>query len=77
MPMKQRLVSRSSPPSVLFQCGINESGTPKSENKFRPGREWTSGEYYSGRRIARTSRAANDARLAKALWEKSEELVSE
>jgi NAD(P)-dependent dehydrogenase (short-subunit alcohol dehydrogenase family) len=41
-----------------------------------PGTEWTSGEYYSKRKLARTNPQANDAHLASQLWERSAAMVS-
>lgn len=38
------------------------------------GTDWMSGEYYADRKLAPVSRKGGDAQLAKALWEKSEEL---
>jgi NAD(P)-dependent dehydrogenase (short-subunit alcohol dehydrogenase family) len=43
----------------------------------RPGTDWVRGEYYSKRRIEKTrNRQADDASLAAALWDRSEELVA-
>jgi hypothetical protein len=36
-----------------------------------PGVEWTSGEYYSKRRIAKSSRLADDPGLARELWDRT------
>jgi NAD(P)-dependent dehydrogenase (short-subunit alcohol dehydrogenase family) len=36
-----------------------------------PGVEWTSGEYYSKRRIAKASRLADDPGLARELWDRT------
>ncbi|MCV7123179.1 SDR family NAD(P)-dependent oxidoreductase [Mycobacterium lacus] len=36
-----------------------------------PGVDWTSGEYYSRRRVAKANRAAYDLRLACELWERT------
>lgn len=36
-----------------------------------PGEDWTSGEYYFRRKVARASDEANDAALAESLWEQS------
>ena len=41
-----------------------------------PGRDWVSGEYYEKTRLAKPARQANDAELARALWERSETLVA-
>ncbi len=43
----------------------------------QPGKAWKSGQYYRQRKAVRASRKACDPQLARALWEKSEELVSE
>ena len=40
------------------------------------GRDWVSGQYYEKTRLATPSRQANDAALAEALWQRSEELVA-
>ncbi len=37
----------------------------------QPGRDWTSGEYYSNRRIKRPSKQAEDPQNARVLWESS------
>jgi NAD(P)-dependent dehydrogenase (short-subunit alcohol dehydrogenase family) len=37
----------------------------------KPGVDWTPGEYYSKHKVARAHRAANDARLAGELWERT------
>ena len=37
----------------------------------KPGVDWTSGEYYSRHKIARTNRLAKNSRLASELWESS------
>ena len=42
-----------------------------------PGRDWVSGEYYEKTKLAKPARQANDAELARALWERSETLVAE
>ena len=39
------------------------------------GEDWTPGEYYAKRKIAKTSSLANDAALARQLWERSEVMV--
>jgi NAD(P)-dependent dehydrogenase (short-subunit alcohol dehydrogenase family) len=36
-----------------------------------PGIDWTPGEYYSKRKIAKASRLANDSRLAAELWDRT------
>lgn len=41
-----------------------------------PGRDWASGQYYEKTRLATPSRQANDAVLAEALWQRSEELAA-
>lgn len=41
-----------------------------------PGQDWQPGQYYMKRALAKTSRKARDAGLAKALWEKSEALCA-
>ena len=41
-----------------------------------PGTDWQSGEYYFKRKPAKTSDKAYDAKLAKLLWDKSEEMLS-
>lgn len=41
----------------------------------RPGVDWTSGEYYVRRRVARANPQANDAELARLLWDRSEQMV--
>ena len=41
-----------------------------------PGRDWVSGEYYEKTRMAKPARQANDAELARALWDRSETLVA-
>ena len=41
-----------------------------------PGRDWVSGEYYEKTKLAKPARQANDAELARALWERSETLVA-
>lgn len=38
--------------------------------------EWKSGEYYSGGRIAKANRNAYDDRLARALWDRTLEMVA-
>lgn len=40
-----------------------------------PGRDWFSGEYYDKNRLAKPAAQATDADLARALWERSAELV--
>jgi len=40
-----------------------------------PGKDWVSGEYYYKRKIARTHDAANDAVIARQLWDKSEQMT--
>lgn len=42
----------------------------------QPGRDWTPGEYYEKRRVARSADAAHDAALARRLWEQSEQLIA-
>ncbi len=41
----------------------------------RPGADWVSGQYYAKRKVAKANRQADDAGLARALWERSEEMV--
>ncbi|MET4001808.1 NAD(P)-dependent dehydrogenase (short-subunit alcohol dehydrogenase family) [Arthrobacter sp. UYCu511] len=41
-----------------------------------PGQDWRSGEYFAKSKAARTSRQAEDANLARAMWEESEKLVT-
>lgn len=41
-----------------------------------PGTDWQSGEYYVRRRIAKANRQAYDPELARALWDKSLELIA-
>lgn len=41
-----------------------------------PGRDWIPGQYYEKTRLATPAKQANDAALAKALWQRSEELVA-
>ncbi|HAM28280.1 MAG TPA: short-chain dehydrogenase [Microbacteriaceae bacterium] len=41
-----------------------------------PGADWQSGEYYEKRAIQRANEQANDARLARELWERSEAMVA-
>lgn len=41
-----------------------------------PGRDWISGEYYDKNTLAKPAPSATDAELARALWERSEELVA-
>ena len=41
-----------------------------------PGRDWVSGEYYEKTKLAKPARQANDAELARALWDRSETLVA-
>ena len=41
----------------------------------QPGTDWTSGDYYDKRRIARANKQAADAGLARQLWGRSLELV--
>jgi len=41
-----------------------------------PGRDWIPGQYYEKTRLATPAKQANDAGLAKALWQRSEELVT-
>ena len=41
----------------------------------RPGVDWVSGEYYVRRRVGRTNPQANDAELARNLWDRSEQMV--
>lgn len=40
-----------------------------------PGIDWTSGEYYVRRKIARANRQAHDEELAAQLWQRSEDMV--
>ena len=40
-----------------------------------PGEDWTPGEYYAKRKIAKTSALAKDAALARQLWERSAVMV--
>ena len=40
-----------------------------------PGQDWTPGEYYAKRKVAKTSRTATDPALAKELWERSATMV--
>ena len=41
----------------------------------RAGRDWRSGEYYEKRKVAPTNPQADDDALARALWERSAEMV--
>lgn len=41
-----------------------------------PGRDWIPGQYYEKTRLATPAKQANDVALAKALWQRSEELVA-
>lgn len=41
-----------------------------------PGRDWIPGQYYEKMRLATPAKQADDAALAKALWQRSEELVA-
>ncbi|MGA7204838.1 MAG: SDR family NAD(P)-dependent oxidoreductase [Specibacter sp.] len=41
-----------------------------------PGQDWTPGEYYAKRKVAKANSVASDAALAKELWERSEAMVS-
>ena len=41
----------------------------------RAGRDWRSGEYYEKRKVAHTNPQADDDALARALWERSAEMV--
>ncbi len=41
----------------------------------RPGTDWISGQYYAKRKVAKANKQADDAGLARALWERSEEMV--
>ncbi|MCW2655529.1 MAG: short-chain dehydrogenase/reductase [Mycobacterium sp.] len=43
----------------------------------RPGVDWVSGEYYVNHKVARANRRAYDRVLARELWDKSLEMVSE
>jgi hypothetical protein len=42
------------------------------EEMSTPGKDWTPGEYYEKRKLAKAKQQAYDAGLAKAFWEKSE-----
>jgi NAD(P)-dependent dehydrogenase (short-subunit alcohol dehydrogenase family) len=42
----------------------------------RPGSDWTSGEYYCKRKIARASKQANDPQVAINLWERSVAMIA-
>ena len=42
-----------------------------------PGEDWTPGEYYAKRKVARASATANDPDLAAELWERSAAMVAE
>ena len=41
----------------------------------RPGTDWQPGEYYEKRKPAKTNPQAADADLARALWDRSEQLL--
>jgi NAD(P)-dependent dehydrogenase (short-subunit alcohol dehydrogenase family) len=43
----------------------------------QPGVDWVSGEYYVKRKIAKANKQADDAELARQLWERSEDMVKE
>ncbi len=40
-----------------------------------PGKDWQSGEYYEKRKVAKANKQADDAELARGLWEKSAAMV--
>ncbi len=42
-----------------------------------PGTDWVSGGYYAKRRLTRTHQQADDAELARRLWDRSAEMVGE
>jgi NAD(P)-dependent dehydrogenase (short-subunit alcohol dehydrogenase family) len=42
----------------------------------KPGTEWTSGEYYAKRKVARANKQASDPKLAEQLWDYSTAMIA-
>jgi NAD(P)-dependent dehydrogenase (short-subunit alcohol dehydrogenase family) len=59
-------------PTALFTATADEGASQLVWlASSTPGVEWTSGEYYSKHRVAKTNRAAYDPRLASELWDRT------
>jgi NAD(P)-dependent dehydrogenase (short-subunit alcohol dehydrogenase family) len=59
-------------PSELYTSTTDEGADPLVWlASSAPGVDWTPGEYYSKRKIAKASRLANNPRLAAELWDRT------